>query len=138
VPSNRHPPGQRRTHPQRRRAARLAVDKCGGRARSETAKGGTMKAGIIFTGTGPILLLTSYEDLGDPNLKTKLASKGIKKYIAYEVATEKVKDRYGQQFNVVLGDLRQSDDLRVLDYDGHHVFYNFSLQELGAPVMQEG
>jgi hypothetical protein len=101
------------------------------------AKGGIMKAGIIFTGTGPILLLTSYDDLADPNLKSKLATKGIKKYIAYEVATDKVKARYGQHYNVVMGDLRQSDDLRVLDYDGHHVFYNFSLNELGAPVLQE-
>ena len=96
-----------------------------------------MKAGIIFTGTGPILLLTSYDDLGDPSLKAKLASKGIKKYIAYEVAANKVKERYGQHYNIVLGDLQQSDDLRVLDYDGHHVFYNFSLQELGEPILQE-
>jgi len=27
-----------------------------------------MKAGIFFTGTGPILILTSYESLDDPNL----------------------------------------------------------------------
>ncbi len=96
-----------------------------------------MKAGIFFTGTGPILLLTSYDDLSDPNLKSKLAAKGIKKYIAYEVGEDKVKDRYGQQYTTIMGDLHQSDDLRVLDYDGHHVFYNFSLQELGEPVMQE-
>jgi hypothetical protein len=36
-----------------------------------------------------------------------------------------------------MGDLRQSDDLRVLDYDGHHVFYNFSLHELGEAVLQD-
>ena len=96
-----------------------------------------MKAGIFFTGTGPILLLTSYDNLDDPKLKNKLAAKGIKKYIAYEVAEDKVKDRYGQQYTTIMGDLHQSDDLRVLDYDGHHVFYNFSLQELGQPVMQE-
>jgi hypothetical protein len=96
-----------------------------------------MKAGIFFTGTGPILLLTSYEDLNDPSLKAKLAAKGIKKYIAYEIAEEKVKDRYGQQYNTIMGDLRQSDDLRVLDYDGHHVFYNFSLHELGEAVLQD-
>lgn len=96
-----------------------------------------MKAGIFFTGTGPILLLTSYDALNDPNLVQKLASKGIKKYIAYEVAEDKVKEKYGQQYNVVLGDLKQSDDLRVLDYDGHHVFYNFSVRELGEPVRHE-
>ncbi len=96
-----------------------------------------MKAGIFFTGTGPILLLTSYEALNDPALVSKLATKGIKKYIAYEVPENLVKEKYGQQFNVILGDLKQSDDLRVLDYDGHHVFYNFSVNELGEPVRHE-
>lgn len=96
-----------------------------------------MKAGIFFTGTGPILLLTSYESLDAPNLIDKLASKGIKKFIAYEVPEEDVKSKYGQHYGVILGDLKQSDDLRVLDYDGHHVFYNFSLKTLGEPVYHE-
>ena len=96
-----------------------------------------MKAGILFTGTGPILILTSYNELSDPNLVEKLATKGIKKYIAYEVPEEKVKERYGGHYNVILGDLNQTDDLRVLDYDGHHVFYNFSLKEIGEPVYHE-
>ncbi|CAB1084009.1 hypothetical cytosolic protein [Olavius algarvensis Delta 1 endosymbiont] len=96
-----------------------------------------MKAGIFFTGTGPILILTSYNTLSDPNLVDKLATKGIKKYIAYEVPENKVKERYGQHYNVILGDLNQTDDLRVLDYDGHHVFYNFSLNEIGEPVYHE-
>ena len=96
-----------------------------------------MKAGIFFTGTGPILILTSYNSLSDQNLVEKLATKGIKKYIAYEVAEDKVKERYGQHYKVILGDLNQTDDLRVLDYDGHHVFYNFSLNEIGEPVYHE-
>jgi hypothetical protein len=96
-----------------------------------------MKAGIFFTGTGPILILTTYASLDAPNLVDKLYQKGIKKYIAYEVPEELVKERYGKQFNVILGDLKQSDDLRVLDYDGHHVFYNFSLSEIGQPVFYE-
>ena len=54
-----------------------------------------MKAGIFFTGTGPILILTTYESLKDPKLAEKLASKGIKKYIAYEMSDEAVKQRYG-------------------------------------------
>ena len=96
-----------------------------------------MKAGIFFTGTGPILILTSYESFDDPKLVEKLALKGIKKYIAYEVSEELVKERYGQHYKVILGDLKQSDDLRVLDYDGHHVFYNFSLNEIGQPIYYE-
>ena len=96
-----------------------------------------MKAGIFFTGTGPILILTSYESLDDPNLVEKLALKGIKKYIAFEIQEDLVKERYGKHFNLILGDLKQEDDLRVLDYDGHHVFYNFSLSEIGQPVFYE-
>ncbi|UCF89906.1 MAG: hypothetical protein JSW39_16570 [Desulfobacterales bacterium] len=97
-----------------------------------------MKAGIFFTGTGPILILTTYENFSDPKLVERLAAKGIKKFIAYEVSEEKVKERYGQHFNVIMGDLHQTDDLRVLDYDGHHVFLNFSLKELSNPVLHEG
>ena len=96
-----------------------------------------MKAGIFFTGTGPILILTSYKSLNDPNLAEKLSLKGIKKYIAYEIPQDLVMQRYGQHFNVILGDLKQTDDLRVLDYDGHHVFYNFSLNEIGEPIYHD-
>ena len=96
-----------------------------------------MKAGIFFTGTGPILILTSYKSLDDPDLAEKLKLKGIKKYIACEIPEDHVKQRYGQHFNVILGDLKQTDDLRVLDYDGHHVFYNFELNEMGNPVYHD-
>ena len=96
-----------------------------------------MKAGLFFTGTGPILLLTSYEALNAPKLVEKLAAKGIKKYIAYEVPEDKVREKYGKHYQVIMGDLKQSDDLRVLDYDGHHVFYNFSVRELGEPIRPE-
>jgi len=96
-----------------------------------------MKSGILFTGTGPILVLTSYNSLTNPNLVEKLYSKGIKKFIAFEVSVDLVKEKYGQHFNVIMGDLHQTDDLRVLDYNGHHVFYNFSLDEMGDPIYHE-
>ena len=101
-------------------------------------KGGdTMKAGIFFTGSGPILVLTSYDSLSETNLAEKFHAKGIKKYIAYEVPVELVKKRYGTHYDVVMSDLKQEDDLRVMDYDGHHVFYSFSLKELGKPIFNE-
>jgi hypothetical protein len=96
-----------------------------------------MRAGIFFTGSGPILLLTSYESLNHPSLVEKLGSKGIKKFIAYEVPVEVAKQKYGKHYSVIMGDLHQQDDLRVLDYDGHHVFNNFSLKELGEPIYYE-
>jgi hypothetical protein len=96
-----------------------------------------MKAGIFFTGSGPILVLTSYDSLSETNLTEKFHAKGIKKYIAYEVPVELVKQRYGTHYDVVMNDLKQEDDLRVMDYDGHHVFYSFSLKELGKPIFNE-
>ncbi|QTA92499.1 hypothetical protein [Desulfonema magnum] len=96
-----------------------------------------MKGGIFFTGTGPIVILTTYESFSDALFVEKLAAKGIKKYIAYEVGEDAVKEKYGMHFKVVMGDLRQKDDLRVLDYDGHNIFNKFSLKELGEPVFCE-
>ena len=96
-----------------------------------------MKAGIYFTGSGPILILTSYDSLVEPKLVAKLTAKGIKKFIAYEVPAEGLKKKYGQHYGVVMGDLHQQDDLRILDYDGHHVFNNFSFSELGQPLYHE-
>jgi hypothetical protein len=96
-----------------------------------------VKAGIYITGSGPILVLTSYESLVDPNLVQKLTVKGVKKFIAYEVPEELVKTSYGHHFNVVMGDLKQEDDLRILDYDGHHVFNKFTFSDFGDPVFHE-
>ncbi len=96
-----------------------------------------MKAGVYFTGTGPILIITSYETLDDPNLLDKLKAKRIRKFIAYEVSVEQVKEKYGHHFDVVLGDLKQTDDLRVMDYDGHHVFNSFPLKQLGQPILHD-
>ena len=96
-----------------------------------------MKAAILFTGTGPILILTSYNTLDDPNLVEKLANKGIKKFVAYEVPEDLVKEKYGMHYKVILGDLKQSDDLRVLDYDGHHVFNTFSLKKFGKAYVHD-
>ena len=96
-----------------------------------------MRAGIIFTGTGPVLILTTYESFKDPQLISKLGAKGIKKYIAAELPLEKVKERYGNHYNVVIGDLNQTDDLRVLDYNGYNVFHSFSFSEMGEPIYIE-
>ena len=96
-----------------------------------------MKAGIIFTGTGPILILTTFDSFEDPKLVEKLGVKGIKKFIASEVPLEKAKTKYGNHYTVIMGDLNQTDDLRVLDYNGYNVFHNFSFSELGKPIYYE-
>jgi len=96
-----------------------------------------MKAGIYFTGSGPILILTSYDSLMEPPLVEKLRAKGIRKFIAYDVPMEVVRGKYGGHYNSVMNDLKQEDDLRVMDFDGQHVFHAFRFEELGKPVYYE-
>lgn len=96
-----------------------------------------MNAAIVFTGGGPVLFLTSYDSLEQPGFINKIAGKGISKFIAYEIAIDKVKEKYGKHFDVVMNDVKETDDLRCLDFNGFNVFHNFSLKELGKPVFHE-
>ena len=96
-----------------------------------------MKAGIVMGGSGPLLILTSYDSFANPGFVEKLKSKGLRKFIAFEVPIESCQERYGMHYDIVLRDLYQTDDLRVLDYNGYSVLNNFSFQEMGAPSFYE-
>lgn len=96
-----------------------------------------MKAYFLYTGSGPLVILTSYDAIEHPNLLERLASKGIGKFIAHEVPVDLAKTRYGKHFDVVCQDLHETDDLRVLDYSGERAFKNFSFKELGTPIYHE-
>ena len=94
-----------------------------------------MHAYLIFTGSGPILLLSTYPALTDERLIDKLRYKGIDKLIAYEVHLDAVKERYERSFENISQDLEGGDeDVRVLDFNGHQIMANFSLDELGEPI----
>jgi hypothetical protein len=96
-----------------------------------------MKAALLFAGSGPLVILTSHASLTDPALLGKLQAKGIDKFIAYEVPLSMAERRYGGHFHAVMTDLRETDDLRVLDFNGERAFRLFHLAELGQPVMHE-
>ncbi len=96
-----------------------------------------MKALMLITGSGALLVLSSHDSPSDPVLLSKLKAKGVEKFIAYELPLDDVKKRYGGHFQVVMHDLHESDDLRVLDYNGHRVFHNFSFADLGSPFQHE-
>jgi hypothetical protein len=93
-----------------------------------------MRAYIVFSGTGPILILTTYPELTDKRLIEKLLHKGIFKFIAYEVPIDRVKAIYGVPYEVIAADLEHTQDLRVLDFNGHHIFSRFSFADLGEPI----
>jgi hypothetical protein len=96
-----------------------------------------MKALMLMTGSGPMVVLSSHSTATDPALLSKLHAKGIDKFIAYELAWDDVERLYGGHFQVVVQDLHETDDLRVLDYNGHRVFQLFRLSELGEPLIYD-
>ena len=93
-----------------------------------------MRAYLVFTGSGPILVLTTFPAVTDTRLVDKLQHKGISKFIAYEVPLERARSLYGVPFQVVAADLAAVEDVRVLDFNGHHIFANFRLSELGEAI----
>ena len=97
-----------------------------------------MKAFLICAAGGPLVILTSHKSVTDATLLDKLAGKGIEKFIAFEVPLETAKERYGAHFAVVEHDLRETDDLRILDYNGQRAFGLFPFNELSAPILYEG
>ncbi len=97
-----------------------------------------IRAYLIFTGSGPILILSTYPSLTDERLVDKLRYKGIDKFIAHEVDLDVVRQRYPHSFDGVARDLEQEEDLRVLDFNGHQIMANFALGSLGESVKFEG
>jgi hypothetical protein len=93
-----------------------------------------MRAFLVVTGSGPILVLTTFRTVSDPGFVAKLGHKGIAKFIAYDVPLARVRAAYGDVFEVVAADLGGREDVRVLDFNGHHIFSTFSLSELGESV----
>lgn len=96
-----------------------------------------MKAYFLFTASSPLVILTSYDFIKSPELLESLAAKGLRKFIACEVPVDLCRERYGRHFDVVCGNLRESDDLRILDYSGERAFKNFSFRDLGSAIFHE-
>jgi hypothetical protein len=96
-----------------------------------------MKAYMLLTGSGPILILSAHDSPEDEVFLGKLRAKGVDKFIAYELPWEEVQSHYGQHFQTVLHDLHETNDLRVLDFNGPRVFHLFRLDTLGTPFIYE-
>lgn len=97
-----------------------------------------MKVFMLITGSGPLVILTSHQSIEDSGLLAKLAAKGMDKFFAYEIPLELARERYAGHFDVASQDLHESDDLRVLDYNGERAFRLFRFSELGPELRHEG
>jgi len=96
-----------------------------------------MRVYFLFTVTGPLVVSTSYDSINTPELLEKWKAKGLTKFIAHEVSLESAKVKYGKHFDIVCHDLRESDDLRILDYSGERAFRDWSFKELGTAIYHE-
>ncbi len=76
-----------------------------------------MKTALIFAGSSPIHIITSYPPLGNKRFLEKLKQKWIDKFIAFEVQLESAKKKYGSRFDVIKDDLNTTEDIRILDYN---------------------
>ena len=96
-----------------------------------------MKTFLLFTGTGPLLVLSSHSSVEDRAFLEKLAAKGIFKFIAHEIPLDVVKERYGNHYNIASQDLHETDDLRVIDFDGQRAMRLIKFSEFGPEFMHE-
>src|SRR3954466_11425072 len=90
----------------------------------------------LVTGSGPLLIVTSYASATDPKLVEGLRQKGIEKFIAFELPLDMVRQRYGGHFSVV--EQGSSESIRILDLDGRRAFHLFRFQEFGPAVFHDG
>ena len=96
-----------------------------------------MKAGLLLTGSGAMVYLTSHRNIIDEEIISQLLDKGIHKFIVYEIPVEEAERRYGGHFRHVMMDLRETNDFRVLDHQGPRAFSMFKFDELGDPLYHE-
>jgi len=96
-----------------------------------------MKGILVLSGSGPLLILSSYPTIDDPLLIAKLRAKGLAKFLAWEVPVDHLRELYGYTFRDIVEELETRDDIRVLDFDGHRIFLNLSLRDLGQHILFE-
>ena len=93
-----------------------------------------MRSYLVLTENGPLLVMTSRSRITEEALLESLHRKGIDKFIAYEVPVDRVHEFYGLPFEIIAADLDQGKEMRVLDFDGRHIFDCLSLSELGQEI----
>jgi hypothetical protein len=105
--------------------------------RDERSRAAGLSAYLLLTEVGPLLVLSSYSDLGERAAVDTLRRKGLGKFVAYHAPLERVRQLYGAQYGAVRGELEGTAGLRILDFDGSRVFRNFPLDQIDRPSCHE-
>jgi hypothetical protein len=72
-----------------------------------------MKGILVFSGSGPLLILSSYPTIDHPDLIAKLKAKGLEKFMAWEIPLERCRHLYGFSYRDIVKDLATVNDIRV-------------------------
>ena len=96
-----------------------------------------MKGILVFSASGPLMLLSSYPTIDDPDLLMTPQAKGIDKFMAWATPVDRCRDLYGYSYRDDAKDLATRRGVHVLDTDGHRIFMNFSLRDLGPGIVCE-
>ena len=92
---------------------------------------------LLFSGSGTMVVMSDCSSVDDAAFLEALASKGVEKFIAYEIPPALAKERYGHHFDKAEQELAEHRHLRVLDYNGERAMRLFRFDELGAVFMHE-
>ncbi len=99
--------------------------------------GETMTALLVFTETQPLLVMASRAAVSDGRLVQGLKNWGINKFMAHEVPLDHLRQEYGLAYEMIEADLRNGEEMRVLDSKGSHVFAKVDFADLGQCVRSD-
>jgi hypothetical protein len=94
-----------------------------------------MKTAMVVTGSGPLLVSTTYGSLAEPGFVQALRDKGIARFIACKVSLDRCRRLYPRHFHPHQDDLRHEPCVDVLDLDGRRIFVNFPFTVSGTPPL---
>lgn len=97
-----------------------------------------MIVALVFSGSGPLVIMTNHDGLEDPTLLDMLRRKGIRKFLAFPVPESLAREKYGTHYDIVCHDVHETDELRVLDFNGGRALELLPFAALGEPIFHEG
>ncbi len=96
-----------------------------------------MRSFLVLTGNGPLLVMTSNSCITGEAFSESLRHKGIDEvHRLSRIPVDRLHEYYGVPFEMIAADIEGGQDLRVLDFDGPHIFNRVPLSELGAVYSQ--
>ena len=90
-----------------------------------------MRAFRVLSEAEPRIVAAPREAITGGHLAENLSRAGINRFIAHEIAVDRLREMYGVPFEVIETDVKNGKGLRVLDSNGRHVLAHVQLADLG-------